>query len=190
MTDLLKEIAELSEIVPHREFSPGDDISNKDGVKEDHLLKKQRRFKATLFDFEGFRSNELDDDQSQDDRGDKARNDRALSHFNRVSHSDTSHNHHSTGNRRRGTTQGTGQEGQGTQVRDVHAEGGSVRRDGFVKGERGGVTGTGDRAQEPRTQRTTPTSDVIGFTQNGDEGVNQTGRTQTLSEHASGDDDT
>ena len=34
MTDLFKEIAELSEIVPHREFSAGDDISNKDGVKE------------------------------------------------------------------------------------------------------------------------------------------------------------
>ena len=75
-------------------------------------------------------------------------------------------------------------------MRDIHAERGGMWRNGFVEGERGGVTGTGNSAQEPRTQGTTPTGDVIGFTQQGNERVDQTGSAQTGCEHTGGDDDT
>ena len=37
-------------------------------------------------------------------------------------------------------------------MRDIHAERGGMWRNGFVEGERGGVTGTGNSAQEPRTK--------------------------------------
>ncbi len=75
-------------------------------------------------------------------------------------------------------------------MRDIHAERGGVRRNGFIEGERGGVTGTGNRAQEPRTQGTTPTGDIIRFAQQGNERVDQTGSAQTGGEHTGGDDDT
>lgn len=74
-------------------------------------------------------------------------------------------------------------------MRDVHAESGGVRRHSFVESERGGVTGTGDRAQEPRAQGTAPTGDVVGFAQKVNEGVDQTGSTETSGENTSGDDD-
>ena len=100
----------------------------------------------------------LDHEQSQDEHADRAGQSRALSDVHRVSHSDTGNHNHSTGNRAHRTTQGTGQEGLGTQGLDFPTEFRSMRRDSFVEGHRSGVAGTRDRTHDPRTVSATSAS--------------------------------
>lgn len=77
-----------------------------------------------------------------------------------------------------------GDHGEVAQTVDLHAEFGGVRRDGFVEGERGGVAGARQDAEDVRADGTADLGDFIGVRQVVDEEVDHARGAKTGGEHA------